>query len=395
MKLSTFLLIVFLFVGVVRANELDKLIEFALKNNPKLKSFSGLRRSFDYKARFSLSLPNPQLSLALNNIDTENYFPTKKNPMSSFGIYLSQKYILPVKRTKSSRIFLQKAEEIDIKRERFEKELVKKLKLLYWDFSYSFEMERILKDIDREIRSLINITEEKYRYGKALLSDLLLLKVELLKVKERLAEARRLRETTLRKIYAFAGGSLELKGSPMVASEFPESFDPERNVEVKLMKENLKTVKREIERAKVEHYPDLFLSAGYGIRPDIPNLITFRVGVSLPIWKKKREDLLVLQKEEVYRAKLFELEDTKLRVKGEFEALRDSYRIGSEILSTIEREIEEKKKEIEALLIAYEYERTDVREILRAYRILWSLELDRARIIKELNQIVAKAEALQ
>lgn len=395
MKLSAFLLIVFIFVGIVRADELSKLIDFALKNNPKLKSFSNLKRSFDYRAKFSLSLPNPQLSFALNNIDTENYFPTKKNPMSSFGIFLSQKYTLPVKRSKSSQIFLQKAEEVDVKRERFEKELIKNLKTLYWDFSYSFEMERILRDIDREIRSLLDITEEKYRYGKTLLSDLLLLKVELLKVEERLAEARRLRETTLRRIYALAGGSLELKGSPIEALEFPERFDPEKNVEVKLMRENLKTAKREIERAKVEHYPDLFLSAGYGIRPDIPNLITFRVGVSLPVWKKKREDLLVLEKEEVYRSKLFELEDVKLRVKGEFEALMDSYRIGSEILSTIEREIEEKKKEIEALLIAYEYEKTDVREILRAYRILWSLELDRARIIKELNQIVAKAEALQ
>ncbi|MDQ7081966.1 MAG: hypothetical protein Q9N34_02450 [Aquificota bacterium] len=85
----------------------------------------------------------------------------------------------------------------------------------------------------------------------------------------------------------------------------------------------------------------------------------------------------------------------KLRVSGEFKALEDSYRISSEILGTVEREIEEKKKEIEALLLAYRYEKTDIREILRAYRLLWSLELDRARLAKELNQIVAKAEALQ
>ncbi|HIC96839.1 MAG TPA: TolC family protein, partial [Aquificaceae bacterium] len=157
----------------------------------------------------------------------------------------------------------------------------------------------------------------------------------------------------------------------------------------------LDTIKREIERMQVEHYPDLFLSVGYSIRPDIPNLITLRLGLSLPLWKSKREDMLVLEKKERYGAKLLELEDIKLRVAGEFAALRESYLINMEILSTIEKEIEEKKKEIEALLIAYEYEKTDIREILRAYRALWSLEFDRARILKELNQIVAKAEALQ
>ncbi|MDQ7081967.1 MAG: hypothetical protein Q9N34_02455 [Aquificota bacterium] len=53
----------------------------------------------------------------------------------------------------------------------------------------------------------------------------------------------------------------------------------------------------------MEHYPDLFLSASYGIRPDMPNLITLKVGFTLPVWKKRREDLLVMEKKEKYNAK--------------------------------------------------------------------------------------------
>ncbi|GEM_PF-1101588 len=394
MKLIAGLLFLIL-SGVGLAGELDRLIEFALKNNPRLKSYERVKESFKYRAKYSESLPNPQLSFALNNIDTDKYFPDKSNPMSSFALYLSQKYVLPVKRERSSAIFLQKSREVDLKKEKFTKELVRRLKELYWEFSYSFEMERILRDIEGEIKALIDITEEKYRYGKALLSDLILLKVELVRVEERLAKARRIRETSLERIYALAGGEIELKGSELSTLDFLSEFDPEKNVDVKLMKEQLKVVKKEIDRAKVEHYPDLFLSAGYGIRPDIPNLITLRVGLTLPVWKSKREDMLVLEKKERYGSKLFELEDVKLRIKGEYGALYDSYRITSEILKTVEKEIKEKRKEIEALLIAYEYEKTDIRDILRAYRFLWSLEFDRAKLIKELNQIVAKAEALQ
>ncbi|MDQ7039261.1 MAG: TolC family protein [Aquificota bacterium] len=376
-------------------SELKTLIDFTLKNNPRLKSYENLKMAFEYRSKFSLSLPNPQVAVAFNNLDTEKFFPRKENPMSSFGLYIAQRYVLPSKRLREARIYDQKVSEIDRMREVYEKDLIKEVKVLYWEFAYSFEMERILKDIKREIESLLEITEEKYRYGKALLSDLIMLRVEMLKVEEKIAEARRIREVALKKIYALAGGEIPLRGSPLEIQPFPKEFDPERNVRVRLTRETVEVLKRELERAKVEHYPDLFISAGYMIRPDIPDLITLRLGATVPIWYRDREKMLVLEKTERINSKLYELEDIKLRVTGDFRALESTYRIKKEILSTVEREIEEKRKEIDALLIAYRYERTDIREILRAYRILWSLEFDRARLIKELNQTVAKAEALQ
>ncbi len=394
--MKRFLVLILIFViTLTYANELDRLVEFTLRNNPAIKSYKNLKESYLYKEKFQLSLPNPQIGVGLTNLDTKEFLPRRENPMSGISLFISQKYILPIKREKSAGVFGQKALKVLTQEENYKKELIRRIKELYWEFSYSFEMEQIAKDMEREIKDLITITEEKYRYGKALLSDLILLRVELLKVKELLFKAQKLRETTLSMIKALAGGDPELKGDKLVMVSFPETFDPERNVKVKLIKEELKIIKREIERAEVEHYPDIFLSAGYTVRPQLPNLLTFRAALTIPLWKKKREDLLVLEKKEKYRAKLFELENEKLKVTGEFSALEASYKVTSEILKTVSREIEEKTKEIEALLIAYEYERTDIRDILRAYRILWSLEFDRAKLIKELNQIVAKAEALQ
>ncbi len=394
MRLITLLLAVsFSFISY--AGELEDLIKFANENNPKLKSYENMRKSVQHRADFVKTLPNPQLSFSLNNVEINRLLPRKENPMSGFALYLSQKYVLPSKRKRSSKIFSEKAQEVDVRKEVYRKELEKNLKLLYWEFSYSFEMERILRDIEEEIRSLIGITEEKYRYNKALLSDLILLRVELLRLEEKLSEAKKLRETTLTKIHALAGGKVELKGSPLKLLEFPPSFDPDSNVSVKLFKKKSEVAKREVERAKVEHHPDLLLSAVYMLRPEITDLLTLRVGITLPVWYSSRERVLVLEKSEAYRSRLLELENVKLQVSGDFEALRSEYSIDREILETIRREIAEKRKEISALLIAYEYDRTDIREILRAYRMLWSLEFEEARILKRLNQTVAKAEALQ
>jgi len=172
---SAIILISLLFTSLTFGNELVKLIDFALKNNPGLKSYEGIKRSYVLKKEFSLSLPNPQVGVGLNNLDTRRFFPTEENPMSGFALFLSQRYILPVKRTRSAEIYGRKALRIAVERESFKKELIRQLKELYWEFSYSFEMERILRDMEREIRDLIEITEEKYRFGKALLSDLILL----------------------------------------------------------------------------------------------------------------------------------------------------------------------------------------------------------------------------
>ncbi len=381
-------------LSVSLSDELERLIEFTLKNNPKIKAFENMKKSLKARSKFSLSLPNPRVDFAFNNFDTEGLFPRRENPMGSYAFFISQTYPLKIKRERTSEIFLQKINEVDKKKEIYIKELIRDIKILYWDFSYSFEIENILNDIKKEIEFLIDITEEKFRFGDALLSDLILLKVELLKVQEKLKEARRLRETSLARIYALAGGRIELKGSPLKKVGFVEEFSEEESVYVELLKEELKTIKKEIERAKVEHYPDLFFTGSYMIRPELPDLFTFRIGLTIPVWKKMREDLLVLEKMELYRAKKHEIENMKLKVRGEYEAYRSSYSIYEEILKIIEKEIKEKEFEIDTLLIAYRYEKTDIREILRAYRILWNLRFERARIIKEINQIVAKAEAL-
>ncbi len=162
MKKAVLIFLLFL-TGNIYAGELEELIQFALKNNPKLKSYDNLVKSFQHRAEFSTALPNPQIAFAINNIDTEDWFPTKKNPMSSFGLYISQKYDLPTKRERSSLIFQQRSKEVEKQRIKYQKMLIRDLKILYWEFSYSFEMERILKDIEKEIASLMEITEEKSR----------------------------------------------------------------------------------------------------------------------------------------------------------------------------------------------------------------------------------------
>ncbi len=386
---------VMLLIQLSPGGQLEELVNRALESNPLLNSFKHKRNALEHRAKFSLSLPNPSVRLSLNNFATNYPYPTKKNPMSSVGVYLSQRYILPQKRILQSKVESEKKSVVSASEEVYKKELVKKLKLAYYDYQFSFVYEDILEKIYSEIESLLKVAKDRYTYGKVLLSDLILLKTELIKVEEEKQKALRLREIALAKIESLVGEKVELKPEKGQLLQFPKDFEVSRNVSVRKLLRELEVIKRKIDRKKVEHLPDISLFGGYMLRPDLPDMVSVGVSATLPVWYEKREKLLVLEEQENLNSKKAELENTKLMVKGKYEALKDTYMTGREILKKVDEEISEKRKELEAQLLALEYEKEDIREILRTYRNLWSLELMREKLITELNQTVAKAEALQ
>ncbi len=394
-KLVLGLLTVVLSISIPFANQLEALIEQALKHNPMFRSYEHRKKAVGFREKFSLSLPNPSVRFSFNNFATNYPYPTKKNPMSSVGVYISQRYILPVKRILQSQVEAVRRASIDADKEVYRKELIKKLKLAYYDYQFSYVYEDILKRIRSEVESLLKVAKDRYVYGKVLLSDLILLKAELIRIDEEVQGAIRIREVARARIDSLVGREVNLKRERVSLLEFPEGFLPEKNVKVRKLLSELEVIKRKIERKKVEHLPDVSLFGGYMLRPDLPDMVSVGVSATIPVWYEKREKLLVLEERENLNSKRAQIENLKLTVEGEFESLKSVYNRGLEILKDIGKEIEEKRKELEAQLLALEYEKEDIREILRTYRKLWSLELMREKLITELNQTVARAEALQ
>ncbi|WP_461828714.1 TolC family protein [Aquifex sp.] len=389
------LLVLFpLFAGFLFASQLEELIKITKENNIFLKSFENRIKSKLYKREFYLSLPNPELRFTLRNFDTDEIFPRKENPMGSYSVGFSQKYPLFKKRFLSSQVL-----EAEAKRERalkilYAERILLQLKERYYELLLEWERERYLRKVLGEIKKLKEITEEKYTYGRALLSDILFLKAESLKVETRIKRAIAKRKRLEKEIHYLLGKEMELRYEPLNLKEFPPIENLEGSPYVALKRTEAEVLKRKLKRTGVEHLPDLRFFAEYSVRPWLPDLFSVGLALTIPLYYKKRERFLVLEASEMLRAKLTELRDTKLRVKESLEGLKEEYELLMEVLLKLEEEIETKKKEIEALLLAYQYDRTDIREVLRAYRILWNLEIERYSLVAQLNKIVAKAEEL-
>ena len=389
------LLVLFLiFAGFLHASQLEELIKITKENNIFLKSFENRVKSKLYKSEFFLSLPNPELKFILRNFDTDEFFPRKENPMGSYTVGIAQKYPLFKKRILSSEILKAEAERERALKNLYAERIILQLKEKYYELLFEWEREKYLRKVLGEIKKLKEITEEKYSYGKALLSDILLLKAESLKIETRIKRAVAKRKRLEKEIHYLLGKEVRLHYEPLNLKRFPSVGNIEESPYVALKVAEAEVLKKKLKRAKVEHLPDFKFFAEYSTRPQLPDLFSVGLALSIPLYYKKRERFLVLEASEMLRAKLTELRDTKLRVRESVEGLREEYELLKKALHKVEEEIEVKKKEIEALLLAYQYDRTDIREVLRAYRILWNLEIERYSLIAQLNKIVAKAEEL-
>jgi len=384
----------FIFFSFVYSSQLEELINFVLENNQKLKSFENLEKSYVLKGKFKKALPNPELRFTFRNFDTEVPVARKENPMSGYAITFMQKYILPVKRERTFEIFKNKAMEVKIRKEVYEKELIKNVKILYFNYLYTYEKEKILKELKNDLYTLLESLSEKYAKNKALLSDLLMVRTEILKIEEELGKNEALRKALIGEIFSLAGKKFDLKPEKLELHAFPERFSENRSVYVRLLSEELNTLRKELERAKVEHYPDLNFLAEYVVRSGNPDLFSLGVGISLPVRYKNRERFLVLEARERIKAKVKEIKFTKNLVKEKFLGLKREYELTLKALKSLKKEIRKKEQEIEALFLAYRYDKVDVREIVRAYRDLRNLKIQRAFTVKRLNEISAEAEEL-
>ncbi|MFN4013577.1 MAG: TolC family protein [Aquificaceae bacterium] len=389
-----FFLILFFFC-LSRAGELENLINYALKNSPRLKVYQSMIESTNYREKYSKSLPNPSLSIGLNNLPLNRPYPSKYEPMSSLSVGISQMYVLPIKREREALLALKERLALLEEEELLKRELIKDIKLSYLEWLYTFKKEDVLKRIKGEIDALYKLAEESYKYGRANLSDLLFLKGEQLKVEGEVEKVRLERDSKKEELDYLVGKSFELKGEEITFER--ESF-PEVNLNesfyIKRLKAQRERLVAEVERRKVEYLPDLELMAEYMIRPSLENMFSIKVGVSLPLWKSKREDLLVLEKLEEVRAKDWEIENTRLELKRSLNSLRIEYKRLKEILKWTEELIEEKKREIKALELAYKYQKADLRDLLRLYRELWELEINKLDVELSIQKIWPRLEVI-
>ncbi len=379
-------------IYTAQAGEVEELIEYALKNSPRLKIYEELKASTKHREEYSKSLPNPSLSFGLNNLPINKPYPSKYEPMSSFSVGISQRYVLGVKRERDALMARAEGEVFKAQEDVAKRELIRDIKLKYLEWLYIQKREELLKRNLEEIYKLEKFAEENYKFGRSRLSHILSLKGEALRIEGEIKKLKEERSIVKEEIDSLVGKSFELKGEDF---EIKESLEEINLEETPFMKQALKERERirvEIERLKVDYLPDFEVMAEYMIRPGLENMVNLRASFDIPIKRSKREDLLVLGKMQELKAKDWEIGNLRLYLRREINSLRLQRERAKALRAITEELLEEKERELKALEAYYSYGRADFSDLLMLYRDLWEIRMKLLELEQEIKDLIIKEE---
>ena len=365
-----------LFYKFCFASQLDDILNFAEKNSPKLKEFNHQRNIISLQQSYVLSLPNPKLYVGFSNFEINKPYLSSNNPMGSFLIGLSQEYILPIKRNLDSQIVAKERELIDLDKTIFEKQLKRQIKENYADFVYSFRKEEIVNQQIDLYKKYKKIFEENYKYGKLQLKDILSLDVKVLEAQKILEDIGKEREVVKNKIFYLIGGEYPLRDDKTLDFEtISEKPHADESVYLKQIQTDIEKTDQEIQRSKVEYLPNVEFMGEYMYRKGLPDMFTLKLGISLPIFKSKKEDLIILQKKEEKLLKQLQLENEKLRIKNIFNTAYTTYEKNKRIINIYEKILQEKENQIKAIELSLKYGKSESEEILKTLEEIFQIKL--------------------
>ncbi len=389
-------LVLFLLLWEVSfGGQLERLVDLAMQNSPRLKAYQGQIRAVEHMSEYAKSLPNPNLLFGLNNLPTNRPYPNSDEPMSGFSVGFSQMLVLPIKREKESQIYIKEKEMLQVRQELTRRELIAELKEAYYSYQQTFKKEDVYRGILKDLDLLERLAEENYKLARANLSDIIGIKVKKREVHRSVIELLRERDALLERIRYLVGVPVDVQREEVRAEEVDFPQDVQESPMLKEVFAQVELVKAQMERARVEHLPDVELMAEYMVRPSIPDMINLRLSLSIPIYKSKREDLSVFEKMERLNSLRQTLEDTRLRLMRELSSIRIEYLRTKDELEVI-RELErEKLGEIQALELSYKYAKVDFRDLLGAYRELWDIRLMAVDKERELLSSLSRLEVFR
>ena len=298
---------------------LKDLAEQALENNP------GIRRAFgEYEAALQripqlTSLPDPMVGVTQYVRSPE----TRVGPQNTM-LSISQRFPWFGKLSDRGKVAAKEAAALEQMYEAKRAEIVRQVKLAYFDLAYIDRAIRITEEDLSLLRHFETLAQARYSQGVGLQQAVVKLQAEITRDLNRLEVFRRQRtdaeaalNTLLDQPPETPIAQVLLPAAPTVAIDWQKLYTTgrESRPEVKAAFNQIEKNEKGIQLARREYWPDVTVSAGYvnvdgrqdpagRMSPPPDNgkdVYNFSVGVNLPIFRRKY-DAGVLEASERFQA---------------------------------------------------------------------------------------------
>lgn len=292
--------------------QLADLIEEALKNRPMLAADEKNVQVKKAQIGPQGSLEDPMFGFSATNYPIDS-FDSDKFGMTGNEFSLTQRFPFPGKRSKLKSAAEKEYRAAEKGYETSRLDLIREVKLAYFQLYLAYEKKRLLDDQLTVVRSIVAASRSRYTSGKLSQAELLSVQLEEASLLEQVIDAKK-------EIDIKTGDLNHAVGRPRHHTigrpeEFPKTLVPVSISEESLGKRALAASPRlksmewtrnaaqeKVSYARRGYFPDLELRAAYMQRQPSPgdpgtDFVTAGIGFSLPIWASSK------QSEEIQGAK--------------------------------------------------------------------------------------------
>ncbi len=389
---------------------LKSIIKRSIEVSPRIKMLRAKRNIAFNKIDQKSNLPDPMLSLALTNLPSSS-FTFDADPMTRKVIGLTQKFPFPGKLSAledaiaiDTLIIDQEInDEINKIRESVTKSYYN-LNYFRRAIFYANESKKLLKDIK-------DVVGVKYSVSTATQQNLVKVQLEITKISDKIENLKSREKSALSKLnaYLLQDENSDIK-TELIDKVKPISINSNRLRELaKLNRPFLKGIRLSVEKAKLrqkvarkDFYPNFSLGVQYSFRDqlsatgkDLNNLITFVLGISLPLnyggkVTAKVEEALSLQKlyEEQYSTALQFLDGRFGSYLAEIESIKERINLFEEGL------LPQAQQNFKSALASYQVNEVDFINVIDAQGQLFKIETNLYRLKTSYLKLIADLEFL-
>ncbi len=383
---------------------LEQAEEIALTDEPGIVSQQWQSQSLSEQAIADGQLMDPKLQLGLANLAADNFEFDQEN-MTQFKVGILQQFpsgnslnIKQQKTQKQSELILSKISDRKLS-------IIKEVRVTYLEILYWEEARKTIKKNKYFFSQLVAIVQSMFSVGKNNQQDLIRAQLELSRLDDRMVKITQKINTQRSKLSRWIGSNNSYK---TFTTKLPELLLPDisgllvfsssENIDdlsqpffthprIQEIDKQLQISQKEIELVKESYKPGWGLNVSYGYRDNHPNgsrrsdFISAGVAIDLPLFTANRQDKKLLSREHQYQA----LKDKRIELLRQLvaelqqeiaieEQLQKRHQLYNRLL------LPQAKQQTQASLLAYQSDRGDFSDVMRAYIDDLNAHLDERRI---------------
>lgn len=361
---------------------IEQAVEQALRGNPGLAEVQARAEAAAQQPSQAGALPDPVLSFNVANIPVDDFSLTRE-PMTQLQVGISQKLPWPGKlelRAEAKRLSALGKQEASSEARLM---LTRDVRRSWWNLYYLDHALASVEENQSQLRAFVEVVQAKYAVGEGSQQDVLLAQVELSDQLERRVRLQGMRYEETARLQALMGHpddrTVEL--APIVPPELErlDSIDDwlrralDQRPLLRMKQYASDASERRLDLARKGRYPDFTLMGGYGLRggnnadgSSRSDLFSVGVGISLPLYRDRKQDREVDQRNSEWMESRYALDDARRQVREQVErALADYARSREQARLLRNGIIPQTEQAVSSMLAGYQVDQVDFLTLVR------------------------------